>query len=143
MSTITLWVVLGTCLLVAEMLTGTFFLLFLALGAFSASLLALFGLDSVPLQIVVCGVVSLAGFFILKKPLQKKMLKAAAVQNDLGQRVQLDQAIAANQMGRVNYQGTTWEARNVGSESISKGDWALIVGTEGHTLLLKKEILNS
>lgn len=143
MSTITLWVVLGTCLLIAEMLTGTFFLLFLALGAFSASLLALFGLDSFPLQIFICGLVSLAGFFILKKPLQKKMLKAASVQNDLGQRVQVDHAIAAGQMGRVNYQGTTWEARNTDSHSLSKGDSALIVGTEGHILLLKKEILNT
>lgn len=143
MSTITLWVVLGTCLLVAEMLTGTFFLLFLALGAFSASLLALFGLDSFPLQIVICGIVSVAGFFILKKPLQKKMLKAASVQNDLGQRVQVDQTINAGQMARVSYQGTTWEARNVGAESLLNGDWALIVGTEGHTLLLKKENLNS
>lgn len=143
MSTITLWVVLGTCLLVAEMLTGTFFLLFFALGAFSASLLALFGLDSFPLQIVICGVVSIAGFFVLKKPLQKKMLKAASVQNDLGQRIQVDQAISISQIARVSYQGTTWEARNVGTESLNKGDWALIVGTEGHTLLLKKEILNS
>lgn len=143
MSTITIWVVLGTCLLVAEMLTGTFFLLFLALGAFSASLLALFGLDSLPMQIVVCGLVSVAGFFILKKPLQKKMLKSASVQNDLGQRIQLDQSIAAGQTGRVSYQGTTWDARNVDTQALSKGDSALIAGTEGHILLLKKEIHNS
>ncbi len=138
MSTITIWVLLGTGLLVTEMLTGTFFLLFLSLGAFAASLAALFGFESMPLQIMICGVVAGLGFFLLKKPLQKKLLKTASVQIDQGQVVRIEQPLSAGQTTRISYQGTTWEARNTDSAALNPGDDGLIVGTEGHILLLKK-----
>ncbi len=139
MTHITLWVVLGTCLLVAEMMTGTFFLLFFSLGAFCASLSALFGLNSFPLQIVVCGVVSVVGFVLLKKPLQKKFLKTAQIQNDIGQKIKIDTAIPAGKSARIAYQGTTWDAQNNGSVDLQSGDLALIVGTDGPTLLIQKQ----
>ncbi len=138
MSTITIWVLLGTGFLVTEMLTGTFFLLFLSLGAFSASLAALFGFNSIPLQIVICGVVACVGFVLLKKPLQKKLLKTASIQIDQGQIIRMDQVLSAGQSTRISYQGTTWEARNLDSVDLNPGDSGLIVGTEGHILLLKK-----
>ncbi len=138
MSTITIWVLLGTGLLVTEMLTGTFFLLFLSLGAFTASLAALFGFESMPLQIMICGVVACLGFFLLKKPLQKKLLKTASVQIDQGQIVRIEQPLSAGQTTRISYQGTTWEARNTDTVALNPGDDGLIVGTEGHILLLKK-----
>ncbi len=138
MSIITVWVLLGTCLLVTEMLTGTFFLLFLSLGAFSASLAALFGMESIPLQIVVCGVISVVGFLLLKKPLQRKMLKGTPIHADLGQTVRIDQVVLVGQSTRVNYQGTTWEARNEDTVPFNAGDQGLIAGTDGHILLLKK-----
>jgi membrane protein implicated in regulation of membrane protease activity len=140
MSTITIWVLLGTGLLVTEMLTGTFFLLFLSLGAFAASLAALFGMESIPMQIVICAIIACLGFFLLKKPLQKKLLKTASVQIDQGQIVRIDHSLPAGQSTRINYQGTTWEARNTDSVDLNPGDQGLIVGTEGHILLLKKSI---
>jgi inner membrane protein len=137
MSTITIWVLLGTGLLVTEMLSGTFFLLFLSLGAFSASLAALFGLQSIPLQIVICAVVACLGFFLLKKPLQKKLLKSAAIHIDQGQILRMEQPLAPGQTTRISYQGTTWDARNTDSVALNPGDRARIAGTEGHILLLK------
>lgn len=139
MSTISLWVVLGTCLLVAEMVSGTFFLLFLSLGAFSASLAGILGLTSFPLQIVVCGLVSALGFLLLKKPLQKKMLKSAAIQLDLGKTIIVDTALSPGQTTRISYQGSTWDARNEGAQSLIPGETALIVGTDSHLLLIKKQ----
>lgn len=138
MSTITIWVLLGTGLLVVEMLTGTFFLLFLSLGAFSASLAALFGMDSIPLQIFINSLVACGGFFLLKKPLQRKLLKSVSVQIDQGQIVRIEQSLAPGQNTRVNYQGTTWEARNLDNVTLNPNDEAIIVGTQGHILLLKK-----
>ena len=91
-----------------------------------------------PLQIVICGVVSSLGFFLLKKPLQKKLLKSASIQIDQGQIVRIDQPLSAGQSTRISYQGTTWEARNADVADLNPGDQALIAGTEGHILLLKK-----
>jgi membrane protein implicated in regulation of membrane protease activity len=139
MSYVTLWVLLGTSLLVAEMLSGTFVLLFFSLGAFSASLLAVFEVAPIEGQILCCGLVSAVGFFLLKKPLQKKMLKTAALHADLGKVVAVDTNIAAGQSARIAYQGTTWDARNAGTSDLLTGDQALIVGTDGNILLLKKQ----
>jgi membrane protein implicated in regulation of membrane protease activity len=139
MSYVTLWVLLGTSLLVAEMLSGTFVLLFFSLGAFSASLLALFAVAPLEGQILCCGIVSAAGFFLLKKPLQKKLLKTAAIHADRGRVISIDTAIAVGQSARIAYQGTTWDARNEGALDLKVGDQALIVGTDGNILLLKKQ----
>lgn len=139
MTYITLWVVLGTSLLVAEMMTGTFFLLFFSLGAFCASLFALFGLESFSLQVVICGVVSVLGFVLLKKPLQKKFLKAAQIQNDIGQKIRLETSIPAGGSSRIAYQGTTWDAQNTGTLDLQPGDMAIIVGTDGPTLFIQKQ----
>lgn len=136
---ITFWVVFGTALLIAEMLTGTFFLLFLSLGAFSASLAALFGLNSLPAQISICGAISILGFLLLKKPLQKRFLKTARLQTDVGQPVKLDTSVASGQITRLSYQGTTWDARNVGSQDLNSGDFAVIISTDGNILLIKKQ----
>lgn len=138
MSVATIWVLAGIILMIAEMLTGTFVLIFIALGAFIAALLALLAPDMLAMQILVGAIVSLVGAFALRKPLQRKMLKSANLQSDLGKEILVDQSIAPHQQTRISYQGTTWQATNVGSEEILEGDRATIVGMDNLTLLLRK-----
>ncbi len=143
MSFTTLWVLLGTGLLVAEVLSGTFVLLFFSLGAFAAALLAIFGVGAVEMQILTCGVVSALGFFLLKKPLQRKMLRSAeSIQVDLGRTLRAEAPLKSGGVVRVSYQGTTWEARNEGREDISEGEIMQIVGTDGNILLVNKQTVH-
>lgn len=139
MSYLTLWMILGVILLVAEMLTGTFVLVFIALGCFIAALVAITAPLNLVAQITACTLVALLGVFALRKPLQRKLLKSESFQADIGQVVAVTVSIPAQQENRINYQGTTWSAKNVDDTDLNAGDHALIVGLDGHTLLLKKQ----
>lgn len=131
------WVILGIVLVIGEMLTGGFFLIFIALGAFAASLTA--ALDQgMAVQLLTCAAVSVAGVAALRKTLQRKMLKSISVSSDVGRELVVDQAIAPHKRARITYQGTTWEAVNMGSENIGSGDRAVIVGVDGICLLVRK-----
>ena len=138
MNLITIWIILGIILLIAEMLTGTFVLIFIALGCFVAALSILLLPQAVTASIIVCAVISLVGAFLLRKPLQKKLLMSADVQNDIGQVLLMDQTILSHQQVRIAYQGTTWQATNVGAEGIQRGDRVTIVGLDNTVLLLRK-----
>lgn len=132
------WVIAGIGLLVGEMLTGGFFLLFIALGCFAASLTA--ALAQPPLlQMAACAVVAVIGVSVLRKSLQRKMLKSIHSLNaDVGKEIQIDKAVPPHQRARISYQGTTWEAHNVGHEAVKEGDRVVIVGVDGISLLLRK-----
>jgi membrane protein implicated in regulation of membrane protease activity len=138
MNILTLWVLTGIILLIAEMMTGTFVMVFIALGCFFAALSSLLFVNSLNLQIIVCAVISLGGAFLLRKPLQRKLLKSANHESDLGKEIVVDQEISPHQQARISYQGTTWAATNVGTEKIHQGNRATIVGVDGNILLLKK-----
>ncbi len=139
MSFATMWIVLGIMLLVAEMLTGTFVLVFFALGAFISALVAAFAPDLIAAQLIANAVISFTGALLLRKPLQRKLLKSAQNhQIDLGKEITIDQPIPAHQQTRISYQGTTWQASNVGTDDIHHGDRVTIVGMDNLTLLVKK-----
>lgn len=143
MSLTTLWVLLGTGLLVAEVLSGTFVLLFFSLGAFAAALLAVLGVSAPEIQILACGVVSALGFFLLRKPLQKKMLRSKeSVHVDLGKTLRAESSLKVGGSVRISYQGTTWEARNTGNEDIAQGELMQITGTDGNILLVNKQTVH-
>lgn len=132
------WVIAGIGLLVGEMLTGGFFLLFIALGCFAASLTA--ALAQPPLiQMAACAVVAIVGVSALRKTLLQKMLKSVHnMSADVGKEIQIDKAVPPHQRARIQYQGTSWEAHNVGHEDIREGDRVVIVGVDGISLLLRK-----
>lgn len=138
MSLVTLWIIMGIILLIAEMLTGTFVLVFISLGCFSAALVCALMPGQIAVQIIVCAVISLVGAVLLRKPLQRKLMKTSSITNDIGKEVIMDQNILPHQQVRIAYQGTTWEASNVGTEEILKGDRVTIVGLDNTILLLRK-----
>ena len=132
------WVIAGIVLLISEMLTGGFFLVFIALGAFAASLAAALDQNSA-VQLATCAVVAIGGVLTLRKPIQQRLLvKAATVNTDVGREIQVDTDVAAHKKARIQYQGSGWEAVNVGSENIKAGDRVVIVGMDGILLLIRK-----
>ncbi len=138
MTNLTLWLLCGMGLLIAEMLTGTFVLIFISLGCFAAALVSGISDDQLALQILVCAVISLVGMFLLRKPLQRKMMKSAKVEADIGREILIDQTIPPHAQVRISYQGTTWQATNLGTEALQQGDRVTIVGIDGTILLLRK-----
>lgn len=138
MNTSILWLIAGLVLLIAEMVTGTVVLIFIALGCFIAALGSLLAPDMITLQLIICSLVSLAGTFLLRKPLQRRLLKSTSLQADIGKEILIDQDIEPHKRSRISYQGTNWDASNIGTESIKNGDHVTIVGIDGNILLIRK-----
>ena len=131
------WILGGMILLISEMLTGGFFLIFMALGFFGAGLAASFEFSS-GLQVAVCAVIAVVGVFTLRKPIQKRLLKTITLNADVGKEIRVDQSIDPHKTMRISYQGTSWNATNLGDEALKSGDHVTIVGVDGNTLLIRK-----
>lgn len=66
------WLIIGICLIIAEMATLTFYLLWLGVGAFVAGILAWFMPDALLLQVLL-GCVVAVGLTLFTKPLTQRM----------------------------------------------------------------------
>ncbi len=135
-----IWVSLGLALIIFEMFTLTFTLIFIALGCFAAGLLSFFPSFShaYAFQITTCAVISVIGLMGFRRRLQSHTLKSITLKADIGKEILIDQGIKPHQTMRISYQGTTWEATNLDADELKKGDRVCIVGIDGNTLLIRK-----
>lgn len=136
---LSLWLVSGLVLLISEMLTGGFFLIFIALGCFAAALASSVG-ATIWTEMVICAVIAVVGVLTLRKPIQKRMMSTMKFETDLGKTFRASDAIDPHQKKSLNYQGVPWSAINIGIERVEEGDHVTIVGLDGNVLLIKKEI---
>jgi membrane protein implicated in regulation of membrane protease activity len=132
-----LWIVAGIALMIGEMITGGFFMVFIALGCFGAALSASLGAIQAA-QAVVCAGVAILGVLALRKPAMKRMMRTIAYNTDLGKEIKIDQPIPAHKQARISYQGTSWLATNLDHEPLAAGDHVTIVGMDGNTLLVRR-----
>ena len=109
----TLWWIVTGLLVVAELLTGTFYLLMLAIGAAAGALAAHAGLGQNG-QIFTGAVVSIAavlGVYLVKrrKPGDPSARADRSVNLDVGETVQID-AWSADGTAQIRYRGAPWTA---------------------------------
>jgi len=133
------WLVLGFVLVIVELVTGTFYLLVLGLGAFAAAATAGLG-GNVLVQAVVGAIVAIAGTFAVHHWHARQRGNDATSANflDRGQPAVLEGWVdEATRLVRVKYRGTSWDARLVGAAPRpAPGAVLYIEGQEGSTLLV-------
>jgi membrane protein implicated in regulation of membrane protease activity len=133
------WVVLGFVLVIAELLTGTFYLLVIGFGAFAAAAVAWLGGNEL-IQAVVGGGVALAGTWYVHHFHHAGRADLNREENmlDRGQPVVLEGwANEAAGLARVRYRGTSWDARLAAPEpKPAPGTTLYIAAQEGNTLVL-------
>jgi membrane protein implicated in regulation of membrane protease activity len=121
------WFVVAFGLLVAELLTGTFYLLVIAVGLAAAGLAALAG-ASTALQFVVAAAIGLAGSLWLRSTRFGKRLHERGddrVQNmDIGQSLYVDNWTAAR-TARANYRGAVWDVELAPGEQPAIGEFVI------------------
>ncbi len=151
MSAGTTWWVIAGVLLAAELLTGTFFLLMLAVGAVAAALAALAGWDATAQMAVAAAIgggAALAWYARLrgrrthggKQPASLGTHADPDLALDLGQTVTVPQW-AADGSAQVHYRGSLWTARLQSpappGDAPAPGNFR-IVAMQGNVLLLDK-----
>jgi membrane protein implicated in regulation of membrane protease activity len=102
------WFLLALILLGLEMVTGTFYLLVVAISMAVGGLAALLGM-SVAWQLVLCAVMVVAGTIILRRWKSTHTSDAPNVSLDIGQPVRVIKW-HDNGSARVFYRGAEWDA---------------------------------
>jgi len=122
-----IWVIIAVVLLIAEMTTFTFYLLWLGIGAFAGAIIAAFAPDAWLLQIIVCGAVAIVLTYTTKpltKRLQGKRGFRDAIDDLEGQTGEVTEDIGEDMMGIVRIGLETWSA--TADEPIAKGETVLV-----------------
>lgn len=135
MGEVSFWLVLGGVLLIAEITSGTFYLLMVALGALLGAGVAYMGYP-VPLQIAASGVFAAAATLALKNSRKSNASAHADNQSlDIGNSVKVE---VWQHDGRttVQYRGAQWAAACVDATP-TPGEHR-IVDVEGSVLKLQK-----
>jgi len=131
------WGVLGMVLVIAELLSGTFYLLMLGVAAFGAAAAAGMGLVF-SVQSIVFSVVAVLGCY---------GVHAYRAKNKAEQMPSIDAGMPANfeswvdsssRLARVRYRGASWEARVEGAEAVEPGATVYVLATDGNTLKVAK-----
>jgi membrane protein implicated in regulation of membrane protease activity len=121
----TLWWLMGGVLVAAELATGTFYLLMLALGCAAGAMAAHMGLG-LATQIVIAAVIGAGATWAWHLKRQRAPSAAPAASNrdvniDIGQRLQVV-AWLADGTARVPYRGATWTVRWAGNGAPVAGE---------------------
>jgi len=131
------WIVAGFALAIAELLSGTFYLLVIGVGAFTGALVAWMG-GNMLVQVAAGGVVAIAGAIAVHHwHSRQKSGDAQSNFLDRGQPVVLEGwANESANLARVKYRGTTWDARLAPGSRPAPGTTLYIEGQEGNTLVV-------
>ena len=132
----TMWWVAAGLLVAAELLTGTFYLLMLALGCTAAAVAAHAG-TGFTAQIIAAAVVgggATAAWHVrrARAPRSAPAESNRDVNLDIGQRVTVD-TWGADGRTRVHYRGAAWSARHAGPGAPATGEHE-IVSVHGNEL---------
>jgi membrane protein implicated in regulation of membrane protease activity len=131
------WGVLGLVLVIAELLSGTFYLLMLGVAAFGAAASAGLGL-AFAAQSIVFSVVSVLGCYAVHAYRAKNKAQQMAP-IDAGMPATFESWVDAGaRLARVRYRGASWEARVEGAEPIEPGATVYVLATDGNTLKVAK-----
>jgi membrane protein implicated in regulation of membrane protease activity len=132
------WLIGGIALIVAELASGTFYLLVLGVAAFVAAAVAWFG-GGFLLQVVAAGVLALGGVFWIRS--RKSALATPDMKPlDLGQPVTLQSWVnQADRLARVKYRDALWDAIVEGDFRGEAGEVFYITAVDGNTLRIAKQ----
>ena len=138
LSASTLWWLLAGIAVAAELMTGTFYLLMVALGLAAAALTA-YGGVATGVQIVVAAIVGGGATAVwhwkrAQHPKSAPFQENRDVNLDIGERVHVT-AWDAEGTSRITYRGSTWQARIQPGAVASPGTYR-VAAVEGNWLVL-------
>jgi membrane protein implicated in regulation of membrane protease activity len=142
-----LWVILGGILIVAEVFTPGFVLLWFGIGALTAAMAALFGISSFALQFLIFSVVSIVltaasrtifvKYLVRTSPSAPLKSGASALPGRSG--IVVSSSRGALNEGAVKVFGSTWTAFPAeGEEPLEAGDRVTVERVQGSSLYVRR-----
>jgi len=136
------WILLGFLLLLAELLTpGGLYLLFFGVAAILVGLLAGLNLIAPPwMQWLMFSILSVAALSLFRRPLLKRLRPATLAQEVdslVGETAIALEDMAADAVGKAELRGAAWSARNVGANSLARGQRCTVERVDGLMLCVR------
>jgi membrane protein implicated in regulation of membrane protease activity len=128
------WILVGFAVLITELVSGTFYLLVIGVGAFAAAAVAATD-ASLIVQVSVAGAVAVAGTLLVRRWHRKQHRPGEASSNaiDIGQTANFEAWVDQGKgLARVKYRGASWEAVVGQGAAPQPNDLLYITGQEGH-----------
>lgn len=134
------WLIAGLLLIVAEITTFTFFLLWLGIGALVGSVLALIFPDAYVIQILGACIAAISLTYFTK-PFIKKRMQGSKGYTDkfellVGKRGEVKTAVPLEGLGIVLVGNETWSAE--ANEFIAQGETIVVTGRNSTVLQVAK-----
>jgi len=142
MDLVWLWSIVGIILVVIEMLTVSFFAIFLALAAFVAAIVGIF-INDIYIQIGVFAVISVITT-IIGKPFLKKYFKvnvskkASNIDAFAGKTGIVTKDIKEFHIGQVKVEGAIWSALSSVDVDLPEGTKVEVESVDGVKLIVKR-----
>jgi len=132
------WMVLALGLLILELVTGTFYLLVIAVALAAAGLADLAG-ASLTLQLVVAAAIGFSGALWLRRSRFGRLkTEGDRLQNlDIGQVIRVDSWTAGN-TARAQYRGAEWDVMLAPGEAAAPGEF-VIRSVQGSRLVVARK----
>lgn len=138
LSAAVVWFLVGILCIILEIATLSFVLLFFGLSAILVSLFKYFGLQNLPLELLLFSLGGLLGLFLFRSKLRDLWGKRREMDIDKNQIIILSRDILPGEQTEIEYQGSPWTAFNEESFPLKKGDKVKITRTESIKLIVKK-----
>ncbi len=130
-----MWVIAAAVALIAELLTVSFFFMFLSAGAAVTALLTWLGITpDMTSQLICFSVVSLGSLALFRRYALRifgKNEKVDNYQDFVGHRATVSVTIPANGEGKVHYRGTEWIALSHDGKPIDEGTVVAVKKMDG------------
>jgi membrane protein implicated in regulation of membrane protease activity len=137
MTDVTVWLLMAGVLVVFELITGTFYVLMIAIGMAFGALAAMLGFG-MPVQVLVSAVVGLVATGLLHRsrfgrPQRGDAARDPNVNIDIGQTVKVD--TWSDGKARIMYRGAQWDV-DLAPGAIAEGGTFRIVEVRGSRLVV-------
>lgn len=138
------WLALGLILIALELAaSGGFYIIFFGVAAVVIAALSFLGLAGPTwFELLLFSVLSVVSLLFFRNPMLRwmKLDKGASdVDSLVGETAVVTQSIPAGEIGRVELRGTSWSARNRGTETLSTGRRCVVVGVDRLMLIIEGE----
>lgn len=133
------WACIGIALIIIEVFTTSFFLLFFGISALLVAALPLLGYHSVAAELGIFGVLGVLGIVIFRNKIKTSFTVRSDLKTDQDKAILLSDDIPAGQTGKIVYRGSPWMAVNNSGLDLKKGNTAFIEKIEGVRLILNQK----
>lgn len=135
------WALVGLVLLIAELFTPSFFIIFFGIGGIIVAVSSYIGLTpSHSSQLLAFSLSSIVLLVLFRNKIRLRVSSEAPTLSPdfIGQRVRVIKAIPAGEEGQVSYRGSAWIAFSEDDRDIKEGTMVEIIGNDGVRLKVRQ-----